>query len=166
MRLRAVGGLLAALFAAGCDTGTQDRAAVSSTRAVMRPNVPVPPGTVPRGTAAAASALAPPDLEPTPDLLARGRDSFLAFCSPCHGTRGAGDGTVVSHGFPRPPSYYEPRLRALGHDHIVGVITHGTGRMLPYAERILPEERWAIAHYVKALQTEVAPAAPPGRAAP
>jgi mono/diheme cytochrome c family protein len=164
MRSSVAGALFAALLA-GCDSGTQDRDAVSSTRAVMRPNAPVPPGTVPRGGAAAAASLAAPGPVPTPALLARGEESFVAFCSPCHGTRGEGDGIVVSRGFPRPPSYHEPRLRMAAPEHIVGVITHGIGRMHPYAERIAPEDRWAIAHYVKALQSGTAPDAA-GRTAP
>jgi len=33
-------------------------------------------------------------------------------------------------------------------------ITQGRGRMFPYADRVLPEDRWAIAHHVKRLQAE------------
>nr|WP_205789745.1 cytochrome c [Microvirga makkahensis] len=139
---------------AACDTGTEQRDAVSSTRAVQRPYVPVPPGTIARGTAAQQAALAPPGPEVTPDLLARGEERFRAFCSPCHGLSGRGDGTVVSRGFPPPPSYHEERLRTLSPEQIVGVITHGRGRMFPYADRVPPEDRWAIAHHVKRLQAE------------
>jgi mono/diheme cytochrome c family protein len=32
------------------------------------------------------------------------------------------------------------------------VITNGVGRMYSYASRIPPEDRWAIAAYVRALQ--------------
>jgi hypothetical protein len=59
---------------------------------------------------------------------------------------------VVSRGFPRPPSYHEERLRAVGPEHIVGVITNGSGRMYSYADRVPPADRWAIAHHVKSLQ--------------
>jgi mono/diheme cytochrome c family protein len=38
--------------------------------------------------------------------------------------------------------------------HVVEVITHGRGLMMSYADRIPPADRWALAHYVKALQTE------------
>jgi mono/diheme cytochrome c family protein len=88
----------------------------------------------------------------TRDVMARGEERFRAFCSPCHGSSGRGDGTVVSRGFPPPPSYHEERLLSLSPEQIVQVITNGKGRMFPYADRVLPEERWAIAHYVKALQ--------------
>jgi mono/diheme cytochrome c family protein len=66
---------------------------------------------------------------------------------------------VVSRGFSPPPSYYEERVRSLTPEQIVQVITHGKGRMFPYADRVLPEDRWAIAHYVKELQARGAGAA-------
>lgn len=140
-----------------CDSGTQPRRDAGATRAVMRPHVPLPPGTVPRGAHADAAALAPPGPEVTPALIARGRERFLVFCSPCHGAAGRRDGVVTSRGFPQPPSYHEERLRAVPPAYVVGVITEGKGAMSPYAGRIPPEDRWAIAHYVKALQAGAAP---------
>ncbi|WP_114942929.1 c-type cytochrome [Microvirga calopogonii] len=145
--------LVATGLLAACDIGTEERDEVASTRTVQRSYSPVPPGTIARGTAAREAALAPPGPEVTRDLLARGEERFRAFCAPCHGTSGRGDGTVVSHGFPPPSSYHEERLRALAPEQIVQVITHGKGRMFSYADRVLPEERWAIAHYVKDLQS-------------
>ncbi|MBJ6125707.1 c-type cytochrome [Microvirga splendida] len=157
MRLAAAIASLALL--AACDSGTEERDPVASTRAVQRAYVPVPPGAVPRGASAYAAALAPPGPELTPALLARGQERFNAFCSPCHGVSGRGDGPVVSRGFAPPPSYYEERVRALEPAQIVQVITHGKGRMFPYADRVPPEDRWAIAHYVKELQARGAGAA-------
>jgi mono/diheme cytochrome c family protein len=143
-----------------CDSGTEQRDAVASTRAVQRPYVPVPPGVIARGSAAQAEALEPPGPDVTPALVVRGEERFKAFCTPCHGLTGRGDGTVVSRGFPAPPSYYEERLRAYAPEQIVRVITHGAGRMYPYADRISPEDRWAIAHYVKTLQSREAGSQP------
>jgi mono/diheme cytochrome c family protein len=151
---------LVASLVASCDAGTEDARDVSSNRVVMRPHVPVPPGTVPRGASAYAAALAPPGPPATPGLLARGRERFIVFCSPCHGASGTGDGIVVDRGFPRPPGYHQERQRDLPPEHIVSVITNGVGTMYPFAERIPPEDRWAIAHYVKALQAEGAPVLP------
>jgi mono/diheme cytochrome c family protein len=145
----------------GCDSGTDQRADVASTRVVMRPHAPFPPDVVPRGSAATAVALASPGPSVTPALLERGRDRFAVFCTPCHGANGHGDGTVVSRGFPAPPSYHDERLRQVAPEHIVRIITSGTGRMYPYADRVPAEDRWAIAHHVKALQAqERRPASP------
>ena len=150
MRVAAV--IASLVLLAACNTGTEEQDAVASTRTVQRAYVPVPPGTVPRGATAQAAAITPPGPERTPALLARGEERFRAFCTPCHGVSGRGDGPVVPRGFPPPPSYYEERLRALAPEQIVLAITHGKGRMFPYADRVLPEDRWAIAHYVKELQ--------------
>ena len=140
------------LLLGACDAGTDQRQDVSSTRAVMRPHTAVPPGSVPRGASEAAAALLPPGPPVTEELLRRGAQRFAVYCTPCHGPEGRGDGIVVSRGFPRPPSYDEERLRAVGPEHIVGVITNGNGRMYSYADRVLPADRWAIAYYVKTLQ--------------
>jgi len=152
--MRLVVSIIGFTLLTACDTGTEQRDAVASTRAVQRPYVPIPPGTIPRGTAAQETALAPPGPQVNPDLLAKGEERFRAFCTPCHGLSGRGDGTVISRGFPPPPSYHEERVKALSPEQIVTVITQGKGRMYPYADRVLPEDRWAIAHYVKQLQAE------------
>lgn len=158
MRLAFVLAAGAALLAA-CDSGTEEMAHVSSTRVVQRPYVPAPPGTVPRGTAEQIAALAPPGPEPTPELVDRGHDRFMIFCSPCHGASGRGDGLVVSRGFPPPPTYHQERIRALSPAQIVTVITEGKGRMASYADRVPPEDRWAVAHFVKELQAREGAAA-------
>lgn len=85
-------------------------------------------------------------------LVERGRQRFNIFCSECHGYGGDGDGMVVRRGFPRPPSFHEPRLINAPEEHFVDVITHGHGVMYSYADRVPPADRWAIAAYVRALQ--------------
>ena len=147
-------GFIGLSLLAACDSGTEQRDAVASTRAVQRAFVPLPPGTIARGSAAREAALAPPGPAVTPDLLARGEDRFRVFCTPCHGPSGRGDGVVVSRGFPPPPSYHYERLRGYSPEQIVGVITRGRGRMFPFADRLSPEDRWAVAHHVKRLQAE------------
>ena len=165
MRLAAA--IASLVLLAACDTGTEQRDAVASTRTVQRGYAPVPPGSVARGASAQAAALAPPGPVRTPALLARGEEGFKAFCSPCHGLSGHGDGPVVSRGFAPPPSYHEERLRALAPEQIVQVITQGKGRMFPYADRVPPEDRWAIAHHVEELQARnVGAASGQGSASP
>jgi hypothetical protein len=59
---------------------------------------------------------------------------------------------VVRRGFPPPPSFHSDSLRAKPVGHYVDVITHGLGKMFPYAVRVQPHDRWAIAAYIRALQ--------------
>jgi mono/diheme cytochrome c family protein len=112
---------------------------------------PLPAGVVAQGDVARAEAAAtPPPVTDT--LLARGRERFGIYCAPCHGLAGDGDGIIVAHGFPRPPSYHIDRLLAAPAQHFVDVITHGYGAMYAYADRVDPHDRWAIAAYIRALQ--------------
>ncbi|MCS0493992.1 cytochrome c [Ancylobacter sp. MQZ15Z-1] len=110
-----------------------------------------PEGTVARDEPARQAAL---DQRPamSAGLLARGRERFGIYCTPCHGYAGYGGGTVPTRGFPRPPSLHEARLREAPSSYFVDVITHGHGVMYSYADRVSPADRWAIAAYIRALQ--------------
>jgi hypothetical protein len=88
----------------------------------------------------------------TRDVIARGRQRFDIYCSPCHGRVGDGDGVVVSRGFRRPPSYHIDRLRNAPNGYLYGVISTGFGAMPDYSAQIDPRDRWAIVAYVRALQ--------------
>ncbi len=89
-------------------------------------------------------------------LLARGREMYGAFCSHCHGRTGVGDGPVVQRGFTKPPSLFDDRIKAAPIGHIFDVITTGLGDMPDHASQITVRDRWAIAAYVRALQTGAA----------
>jgi mono/diheme cytochrome c family protein len=130
---------------------------------------PPPPGAVPvaigdlaatssgRRGAEAAAALDEADAASAPkvtaELLRRGQQRYTIYCLPCHSPLGDGDGPVVRHGFPHPPSYHEQRLRNAPDRHFFDVITNGYGIMYSYADRVAPEDRWAIVAYIRALQT-------------
>ena len=84
--------------------------------------------------------------------LARGRERYDIYCSPCHARTGAGDGMVVRRGFKQPPSFHEPRLREAAVGYFFDVISNGFGVMPSYAAQIPVNDRWAIVAYVRALQ--------------
>jgi mono/diheme cytochrome c family protein len=88
----------------------------------------------------------------TPELLARGQERFEIFCAPCHGLAGEGDGIVVKRGFPAPPSFEDPKLRAMPARQLFDAIGNGYGAMYPFATRVPPADRWAIVAYIRALQ--------------
>jgi len=85
-------------------------------------------------------------------LLQRGQQRFHIYCTPCHSELGDGNGMVVQRGFPHPPSYHDQRLVQAPTQHFYDVITHGHGAMYSFAARVAPEDRWAIAAYIRALQ--------------
>ena len=88
----------------------------------------------------------------TMQLLKRGQERFNIYCAVCHSPVGDGDGMIVRRGFPAPPSYHIDRLRNAPDRHFYDVMTQGYGIMYPYADRVSPEDRWAIVAYIRALQ--------------
>jgi mono/diheme cytochrome c family protein len=112
---------------------------------------PIPAGVVARGSLDRELTVENPP-KVTSALLERGRERFDIFCAPCHGASGRGDGMIVSRGFPKPPSYHEPRLLQASARHYFDVITNGHGVMYPYGARVEPADRWAIIAFIRALQ--------------
>jgi mono/diheme cytochrome c family protein len=88
----------------------------------------------------------------TRELLARGRDRFGIYCTPCHGLTGNGLGIVVQRGYRQPPSFQIDRLREAPVGYFFDVQTQGFGAMMDYSAQIPPSDRWAIAAYIRALQ--------------
>ena len=106
----------------------------------------LPPGIV---EYADAPVRAPPV---TLALLERGQQRYRIYCAPCHSELGDGHGMVVQRGFPLPPSYHTERLRQASVQHLYAVITDGYGAMYSFAASVQPQDRWAIAAYIRALQ--------------
>lgn len=88
----------------------------------------------------------------TREILYRGQERFDIFCAPCHDRVGNGQGMIVRRGFRSPPSLHIDRLRESRPGYFFEVISRGFGTMPDYAEQIPPEDRWAIAAYIRALQ--------------
>jgi mono/diheme cytochrome c family protein len=145
--------LIALLPLAGCDLSmTRQAKHEAQGGATLWPGGPAASDSTPDGTIAQeqptrdAALSTPPHV--TPALVARGQDRYSIFCTACHAEDGGGNGRVVQRGFPRPPAF-GPQ------DHprrTVAVITNGYGAMYPFADRIDPGDRWAIAAYVEALK--------------
>jgi mono/diheme cytochrome c family protein len=111
------------------------------------PRIPAPPVADEAGD---ADAWQPQPL--TADFIARGRQRFDIFCSPCHGRLGEGNGMIVQRGYKQPMSYHQARLRNMPDGYFFDVITRGFGQMPSYASQVPVADRWAIVAYVRALQ--------------
>ena len=97
----------------------------------------------------------PADVFPFPvddAVMARGQETFNAFCSPCHGRTGRGDGVVVKRGYTKPPDLTDENARSAPAGHYFNVITNGFGAMPDHAAQVKVRDRWAIAAYLRALQ--------------
>ncbi|MDX1932110.1 MAG: cytochrome c [Capsulimonadales bacterium] len=91
------------------------------------------------------------------DMLLRGQERFNAFCSPCHGQTGNGNGFISQRGLgywsKLPASFQTDRLRRTEDGHIYDTLVNGYGIMYGYGSRIQDvNDRWAVVAYVRALQ--------------
>ena len=93
-------------------------------------------------------------------VLSQGQEQYRIYCSPCHGLSGRGDGTIKAKW-----SSIRPLVEVDGQEvpplkwglgRIYHVIRVGIRSMQGYESQITEENRWAIAHYVKYLQSEIA----------
>jgi mono/diheme cytochrome c family protein len=130
-------------------------------------NRPPVPGTVPRNYtpyryAQADSLQAQADLvNPLPRtaaVMARGQRVYGNTCIVCHGPQGDGQGSIVPL-YPMPPSLHSAKVRGWPDGRIFHVISRGQNLMPSYATQIVPEDRWAVVHFVRALQRSHLPSA-------
>lgn len=136
-----------------------------------RADRPTPAGTVPRGrsTAADPDFLRADDahyagkaadgsfvkgfpIEVTETMIRRGQNRYEIYCAPCHGTNGDGQGITKAYGMVATPTYHDDRLRNMAEGELFNTITHGKNTMMPYGDKLTPDERWAVIAYVRALQ--------------
>ncbi|MBC8103703.1 MAG: cytochrome c [Cytophagales bacterium] len=90
-------------------------------------------------------------------MLERGQDRYNAFCSPCHGKTGNGNGMITQRGLgywqKLPASYFTDRLRKIEDGYLYDVLVNGHGVMYGYGSRIQDiNDRWSVIAYTRALQ--------------
>jgi mono/diheme cytochrome c family protein len=130
------------------------------------PAMLVPPaGTVSRGFApydlapsdfAAAKLIANP-LAPSAAVLKRGQRTFGIFCATCHGLDGNAANGLVAPTKERPdrftgvPSLNGTNVAGFSDGEIYHIITLGRNRMGNLRAQLLPDDRWSVILYVRAL---------------
>jgi mono/diheme cytochrome c family protein len=88
----------------------------------------------------------------TLEVLERGQERYNVYCTPCHSRVGNGVGMIVQRGYMKAGNFNTVRLETAPLGHFFHVISNGYGAMPDYAAQIVPEDRWAIVAYIKALQ--------------
>jgi mono/diheme cytochrome c family protein len=97
------------------------------------------------------------------EVLARGRERFDINCAVCHGYSGQGGNGNQGHGMVGRlwpvaiPNFHfvegkDNRVPNMADGEYFEVITYGVRTMPAYGARLSVEDRWAIVHYVRALQ--------------
>ncbi|HEY1902215.1 MAG TPA: cytochrome c [Terracidiphilus sp.] len=171
-RIAMLSGLTALLFVAGCRQDMQDQpklipqrgSAMFADHRGARPQVV---NTVARGqlredsyfytgvVQGANGYREEQNLMPFPvtmEVLKRGQERFNIYCTPCHSRVGNGLGMIVDRGYKPAANLHDQVRRAQPISHYFYVMTHGYGAMPDYSAQLTPEDRWAVAAYIRALQ--------------
>lgn len=86
----------------------------------------------------------------SPEVLAEGQTLYNINCTPCHGDKGMGDGTIVAAGkFPPPPSYDSDRIRTTPDGKLFYSIRYGKNLMGAYGTTLTPNQIWKVVHYIR-----------------
>jgi len=88
----------------------------------------------------------------TPAVLARGRAQYQVHCAVCHGVLGDGVPTLTAAYGAKPANLHTPAIRAYSDGTLYGTIVLGKNAMPSYAADMAVDDRWAVVHYVRALQ--------------
>jgi hypothetical protein len=88
----------------------------------------------------------------TMEVLKRGQERFNIYCTPCHSRVGNGLGEIVQRGFKPAGNLHDQVRLSQPLSHYFYVMTHGYGAMPDYSSQLPPEDRWAVAAYIRALQ--------------
>lgn len=97
----------------------------------------------------------------SPEVMARGRERYDITCSVCHDRAGSGRGIVIlrapmgSFNPKIPDLSTEQRLIDMPDGELCSIIAEGKATMPAYGHQIDPEDRWAIVHYLRALQHRI-----------
>ena len=94
----------------------------------------------------------PTGLSLSADFLNRGQARYQIFCTPCHGGAALGDGMVAQRGGLVVPNLLDQKPRSYTLGQIINQMVVGSKQMPSYAAQVPPNDRWAIAAYVRALQ--------------
>ena len=171
-RVAASVGMAAMLLVAGCRQDMQDQPKIRSQRgstmfADQRGARPQAANTVARGqlhedsyfytgvVQAANGYREEKDEMPFPvtlEVLKRGQERFNIYCAPCHSRVGNGLGEIVQRGYKPAANYHDQVRLSQPISHYFYVMSHGYGAMPDYSAQLTPEDRWAVAAYIRALQ--------------
>ncbi|MGD0294880.1 MAG: cytochrome c [Terracidiphilus sp.] len=88
----------------------------------------------------------------TMDVLKRGQERFNIYCTPCHSRVGNGLGEIVQRGYKPAANYHDQVRLSQPISHYFYVMTNGYNAMPDYSAQLAPEDRWAVAAYIRALQ--------------
>jgi len=144
--------------------GPKDNAELAEVHQVPMMLTP-PAGTIPRDfTPYQIAALDkktsrdnPNPLAPTASVLKKGQEAYNIYCAVCHGNDGnATKNSYVAGDADKPlfagiKNLNGSNISLLSDGDLYHILTYGQAKMPNYSAQLLPHTRWAVVHYVRAL---------------
>lgn len=122
---------------------------------IARGHMPYNYANTPEGKELARLQLSPLDSLNTEANLAVGAELYTIYCGICHGSKGDGNGNLVS----REKILGVPNYSDVGRNITVGstyyTIYYGLNSMGSYANQLNEEERWQVSEYVMKLKQDL-----------
>ena len=110
-------------------------------------------GYLPNATGTQEEAASMPNPLPrTPDVFTEGKAAFTNRCSVCHGAIGNGIGSLTAAYGAKAANLQAQQFRDYPDGKIYWVIVNGKNAMPGHAADLDETQRWAVVHYVRALQ--------------
>ena len=110
-------------------------------------------GYLPLGVATQEEAAAIPNPLPrTKAVFALGKAAFTDRCAVCHGALANGAGSLTAAYGAKPANLQAQQFRDYPDGKIYWVIVNGKNAMPSHAADLTEDQRWAVVHYLRALQ--------------
>ena len=103
------------------------------------------------GTQDASASLINP-LPRTKEVFAQGKKVYINRCEVCHGALGNGSGSLTAAYGAKPANLQAQQFRDYPDGKIYWAVMNGKNAMPSHAPYLNESERWAVVHYVRALQ--------------
>jgi mono/diheme cytochrome c family protein len=98
----------------------------------------------------------PSSAEELEHLLSKGADLYYVSCQVCHGAEGDGNGVLYNDGngkyTAKPANFLSEDFLNASDGQFINAIMHGKGMMQSHADKLTPDERWTVIHYIRSLQ--------------
>ena len=85
-------------------------------------------------------------------MLGQGRELFNEICVVCHGPLGDGVSKLTAAYGAKPANLQARTFREYADGQLFHTVTVGKNAMPSFAAQLSEAERWAVVHYVRALQ--------------
>ena len=87
----------------------------------------------------------------SPDKVNAGKVLYQTYCSPCHGTKGKGDGAAAVALTPKPADHTSPAMANETDGSLFYKISEGRTPMPKYKEAFTEQQRWELIDYIRTL---------------